>query len=67
MIASIWPHRVLPPQVQQGELVARNDAMILGTGPAFVLRRPRGQRVPLAQRLLNQEMAQAQGRSRKRR
>ena len=63
---SRYYHRVFPslPQTSPG---ASNGELLRPLAPAFTLRSPHGQRIPAAQLLLEQEMAQAQGRHRKRR
>ncbi|MDA8331425.1 MAG: hypothetical protein M0027_09530 [Candidatus Dormibacteraeota bacterium] len=65
MISS-YPYRVFPSLPQQ-RMDAENHAMLRGPSPALSLRQPRGQRIPAAQRVMEEEMRQAQGKTRKRR
>ena len=66
MQAGIWPHRVLPSLGEQ-RMEAENHPMLRAPSPDLRLRAPRGQRVPAAQLVLEQEMRQAQGRRGRRR
>jgi hypothetical protein len=45
-------------------MAAENPPMLRGITPALNLPEPRGQRVSMAQRIMNQEMALAQGKRR---
>ena len=63
---SSYPYRIFPSLPQQ-RMEAENHAMLRGVTPALSLREPRGQRIPAAQLLMEEEMRQAQGKTRKRR
>ncbi|MDA8329815.1 MAG: hypothetical protein M0027_01125 [Candidatus Dormibacteraeota bacterium] len=61
-----YPFRIFPSLPQQ-RMAAENNPMLRGTSPSLSLRQPRGQRIPAAQRVMEEEMRQAQGKTRKRR
>ena len=63
---SRYYHRIFP-SLAQSSPGASNGELLRPVAPAFTLSPPRGQRIPVAQLLLEQEMAQASGRRRKRR
>jgi hypothetical protein len=48
-------------------MAAENNPMLRGASPSLSLRQPRGQRIPAAQLVMEEEMRQAQGKTRKRR
>ena len=63
---SSYPYRIFPSLSQQ-RMMAENNPMLRGAAPALSLRQPRGQRIPAAQLLMEEELRQAQGKTRKRR
>ena len=65
-MSASYPHRIFASLPQQ-RMAAENHAMLRGASPALSLREPRGQRIPAAQLIMEEEMRQAQGKTRKRR
>lgn len=62
-----YPYRIFPSLPTQ-TMQAENNPMLRTAAPPLSLRQPRGQRVPAAQLVMEEEMRQAQGKSfRKRR
>ena len=65
-MSTSYPYRIFPSLPQQ-RMMAENNPMLRGATPALSLRQPRGQRVPAAQLVMEEEMRQAQGKTWKRR
>ncbi|MDA8329922.1 MAG: hypothetical protein M0027_01685 [Candidatus Dormibacteraeota bacterium] len=65
-MSASYPYRVFPSLPQQ-RMAAENNPMLRGASPSLSLRQPRGQRIPAAQLVMEEEMRQAQGKTRKRR